>query len=121
MLIFQWGVLIYFWSCPSNGFLLKFDNYIGKKRVPVLRMVDHPEPPRIRKTQNYMEAAAMSEKLANDGKLLPRTHRKKVAVLGGGLSGLACAKYLSDAGHQVTVYEARRVLGGKVSRHPDHF
>lgn len=31
-----------------------------------------------------------------------------------GLSGLACAKYLVDAGHKPIVYEARDVLGGKV-------
>jgi 15-cis-phytoene desaturase len=32
---------------------------------------------------------------------------------------LACAKYLSDAGHVPTVYEARDVLGGKVSAWQD--
>ena len=38
-----------------------------------------------------------------------------MAVIGGGLSGLACAKYLAEAGHKPKVYEARDVLGGKVS------
>ena len=38
---------------------------------------------------------------------------------GGGLSGLACAKYLADAGHKPIVYEARDVLGGKVSAWQD--
>jgi 15-cis-phytoene desaturase len=42
-----------------------------------------------------------------------------VAIIGGGLSGLACAKYLVDAGHVPTVYEARKVLGGKVSAWQD--
>ena len=28
---------------------------------------------------------------------------------------MACAKYLVDAGHKPIVYEARDVLGGKVS------
>jgi len=45
--------------------------------------------------------------------------RKKVAIIGGGLSGLACAKYLADAGHEPAVYEARSVLGGKVSAWQD--
>ena len=44
---------------------------------------------------------------------------KKVAIIGGGLSGLSCDKYLSDAGHAATVYEARDVLGGKVSAWQD--
>merc|ERR1711871_641046 len=42
-----------------------------------------------------------------------------VAIIGGGLSGLACARYLVDAGHQPIVYEARDVLGGKVSAWQD--
>ena len=42
-----------------------------------------------------------------------------MAIIGGGLSGLACAKYLADAGHEPTVYEARDVLGGKVSAWQD--
>jgi NADPH-dependent glutamate synthase beta subunit-like oxidoreductase len=37
---------------------------------------------------------------------------KKVAVLGGGPSGLTAAYYLSLMGHEVTVYERRRKLGG---------
>ena len=44
---------------------------------------------------------------------------KKVAIIGGGLSGLACARYLVDAGHTPIVLEARDVLGGKVSAWQD--
>lgn len=37
---------------------------------------------------------------------------KKVAVVGGGPSGLTAAYYLQLMGHQVTVYEQRNQLGG---------
>jgi len=37
---------------------------------------------------------------------------KKVAVIGGGPSGLSAAYYLQLMGHQVTVYEQRPALGG---------
>ncbi len=37
---------------------------------------------------------------------------KKVAVIGGGPGGLSAAYYLALMGHQVTVYEKRRALGG---------
>ena len=37
---------------------------------------------------------------------------KKVAIIGGGPSGLSCAYYLTLMGHGVTVYEEREQLGG---------
>ena len=37
---------------------------------------------------------------------------KKVAVIGGGPSGLSCAYYLALMGHKVTVFEEREKLGG---------
>ena len=43
----------------------------------------------------------------------------RVAIAGAGLAGLACAKYLSDAGHIPMVVEARDVLGGKVAAWQD--
>ena len=43
----------------------------------------------------------------------------KVAVVGGGLAGLAAALDLVDAGHDVTLYEARPTLGGAVQTLPE--
>ena len=42
----------------------------------------------------------------------------RAAVVGGGLAGLAAALELADAGHEVTLYEARPTLGGKVQTLP---
>jgi 15-cis-phytoene desaturase len=74
-----------------------------------------PTPSRIKLTENWCEAAALSRKFQLESADEPNT----VAIIGGGLSGLACAKYLSDAGHKPIVYEARKVLGGKVSAWKD--
>lgn len=79
-------------------------------------MKDFPKP-NVEDTDNYRFAETLSTSfkttLKNNGT------PKKVAIIGGGLSGLACAKYLTDAGHEPTVYEARDVLGGKVSAWQD--
>jgi len=77
---------------------------------------DFPTPKGVSETQNYIDAAQLSDKFKNEVKT---KSPKKVAIIGGGLSGLACAKYLVDAGHQPTVYEARDILGGKVSAWQD--
>jgi len=42
----------------------------------------------------------------------------KVAVVGGGLAGLAAALEVADAGQEVTLYEARPTLGGAVQTLP---
>ncbi|MET0609500.1 MAG: FAD-dependent oxidoreductase, partial [Gaiellaceae bacterium] len=42
----------------------------------------------------------------------------RVAVVGGGLAGLSAALELVDAGHEVSLYEARPTLGGAVQTLP---
>eukprot|EP00439_Symbiodinium_sp_Y106_P001162 s3037_g1.t1 len=77
---------------------------------------DFAKPANIENTANYKEAKALSAKFVQ---ISSQVEQKTVAVIGGGLSGLACAKYLSDAGHRAVVLEARNVLGGKVSAWQD--
>lgn len=44
----------------------------------------------------------------------PRTG-KKVAVIGGGATGLTAAYYLNKKGHDVTVFEAKKIAGGHMT------
>jgi 15-cis-phytoene desaturase len=44
---------------------------------------------------------------------------RRVAIVGGGLAGLSCAKYLVDAGYQVSLYESLPYLGGRASTYRD--
>src|SRR5579862_9993649 len=44
---------------------------------------------------------------------------RKIAVVGGGLAGLAAALELVDAGHEVELHEARPTLGGAVQTLPE--
>ena len=67
--------------------------------------------------RNYIES--LSKSLDFQNLKTDTTRKKSVAIIGGGLSGLACAKYLCDAGHEVLLLEARDVLGGKVSAWQD--
>jgi 15-cis-phytoene desaturase len=89
----------------------------GVKSVSTLVMKDFPKP-NVEDTDNYRAAEALSSSFKTSLRA-PADKKKKVAIIGGGLSGLACAKYLVDAGHEPVVYEARDVLGGKVSAWQD--
>jgi len=80
-------------------------------------MKDFPKP-NVENTENYRNYEALSKSFSTTLKANP-SEKKKVAIIGGGLSGLAAAKYLVDAGHEPIVYEARDVLGGKVSAWQD--
>mmetsp|Transcript_14982 Transcript_14982/g.32956 ORF Transcript_14982/g.32956 Transcript_14982/m.32956 type:complete len:662 (+) Transcript_14982:50-2035(+) len=77
---------------------------------------DFPKPSQIDQTENYFLAHELSKKMRENN---AAGGQKTVAIIGGGLSGLACAKYLTDAGHKPIVLEARDVLGGKVSAWQD--
>lgn len=76
--------------------------------------------------RRFLSALALSPSLGalfscspND---LPKISRgSRIAIIGAGLSGLACANSLFQRGHQVTVFEARERSGGRVlsSTHPD--
>ncbi len=59
---------------------------------------------------------AIVERAYEEGWLKPEPPKKrtgkKVAVIGSGPSGLACADQLNKAGHEVTVYEKNEALGG---------
>jgi renalase len=42
-------------------------------------------------------------------------NHKKIAVIGAGIAGLACARTLDRAGHHVTLFEKGSVVGGRAS------
>ena len=59
---------------------------------------------------------AIIDKAWSEGWIVPNPPRyrsgKKVAIVGSGPAGLACADQLNHAGHQVTVYERADRIGG---------
>ena len=85
-----------------------------------LRLGDFPKPALdVPTNENYAEAKALSQKLRNFQIDRASTEKPTVLVIGGGLAGLSCGKYCSDAGAEVTLIERAKMLGGKTSAWQD--
>ena len=62
----------------------------------------------------HMARCALNPVTMNGGKyvITPAKVKKTVAVIGGGIGGMECARILTLRGHNVTIYEKSGVLGG---------
>ncbi len=69
------------------------------------------DPVSIKNLEQYVIEQAFANKLVKPNKPAHRTG-KKVAVIGSGPAGLACADELNKAGHSVTVFERADRPGG---------
>ncbi|CAM9262796.1 unnamed protein product [Pylaiella littoralis] len=50
---------------------------------------------------------------------LPDDQKLKIGIIGGGLAGMITAMDLSEAGHQIEIFESRPFMGGKVGSWKD--
>ena len=75
-----------------------------------VREMAEGKPVKIGMLQRYATDALMAEKKHPFTRAKPTG--KKVAVVGAGPAGLACAHRLAMHGHEVTIFEARKKSGG---------
>ncbi len=132
------GVPFCHWSCPVGNKQSDWQDlvYKGKWREAYISLIetnDFPEftgricpalcekscvlnlttgqPVTIRENE-----AAIAERAFSEGYVVPKTNIKrtgsKVAVIGSGPAGLACANQLNLKGHNVTVFEKNEYCGG---------
>ena len=88
-------------SLHSNQSFILSPNHLCKSKVSLKtsdsNIHSFVKPSRIEKTSNYIESQSKSTEISSLRAF--GSTKKKVVVIGGGLSGLSCAKYLADAGH----------------------
>lgn len=124
-------------GCPLNNLIPEWNNfiYLGKWKLGLERLLKtsnfpeftsrvcpalcenactcglHGNSVSVKANEKYLIEKGFSEGIikANPPKI--RTG-KKVAIIGSGPSGLACADFLNKLGHNVTVYEREDHVGG---------
>ncbi len=64
--------------------------------------------------EGLLDTARMDRAFKGTGIKVPEHQRLKVGVIGAGLAGMITAMELSEAGHSVEIFDARRFYGGKV-------
>jgi glutamate synthase (NADPH/NADH) small chain len=131
------GIPFCHWACPVINVIPEFNNllYRGewRKAMEMLHSTNNfpeftgrvcpapcedacvltigKEPVTIRENE-----AAITEMAFREGYIVPEPPMvrtgKKVAVIGSGPAGLACADQLNKEGHHVTVYEKENAAGG---------
>jgi glutamate synthase (NADPH/NADH) small chain len=87
--------------CPQED-MCESRCVVGKKGLPVA----------IGNLERFSADSTITLRLQRPPETLTRPTGKKVAVIGSGPSGLACAGDLARLGHAVTVYEALHAFGG---------
>ena len=70
------------------------------------------EPVSIGKLERFVADYSAAEGTAVEAKAIPASSGRKVAVIGSGPAGLACATDLAKAGYAVTIFEALHKAGG---------
>src|SRR5262249_26934705 len=89
----------------------------GKNSGKAIRRFQRPHPP-----EHFREIFSSGERLPEAVDVMPQswTQSPNVAVVGGGLAGLAAACALASSGFKVTLFERRPYLGGRASsyQHP---
>ena len=64
--------------------------------------------------EGLLDTGRMEKAFLGSGIKIPEGKRLNVGIIGGGLGGMITAMELSEAGHKVQIFEARRFYGGKV-------
>lgn len=64
--------------------------------------------------EGLLDPNRMERALKGTGIKIPSDKKLRVGIIGGGLGAMITAMELSDAGHDVQIFESRRFHGGKV-------
>lgn len=70
-------------------------------------------------SEGLLDTSRMERASKGPGIKVPASQKLKIGIIGAGLAGMITAMDLSEAGHEVEIFEARSFIGGKVGSFKD--
>jgi len=83
------------------------------------RFSEQPDLLKVKGNEGLLDSARMEKAFRGTGIKVPSSKKLKVGIIGSGLGGMITAMELSEAGHEVEIFDARRFYGGKVGSWKD--
>jgi hypothetical protein len=104
----------------SQGFVLR-SNVVQRALTSrsTQRFSEQPDLLKVKGNEGLLDSARMEKAFRGTGIKVPSSKKLKVGIIGSGLGGMITAMELSEAGHEVEIFDARRFYGGKVGSWKD--
>ena len=94
--------------------LKSFSNKKLKIEISKLSIESIPQQLQVTGSEGLLDPSRMDRAFKGSGINVPSDKKLRIGIIGSGLSGMITAMELSDAGHDVEIFESRRFYGGKV-------
>lgn len=113
--ILSLSVLVGFLLAFTDGFRRITNNYIRRSIQKLSSTVaDVVEAKVVKGDEGLLDTGRMEKAFLGSGIKIPPEKKLKIGIIGSGLAGMITAMELSEAGHQVEIFDSRRFPGGKV-------
>jgi zeta-carotene desaturase len=103
-------ILLLFQFCLSSAFI-SFNQHAKHSKSSIIKLHDAKV---VKGDEGLLDVNRMERAFRGNQIKIPADKKLKIGIIGSGLAGMVSAMELSEAGHEVQIFDSRRFPGGKV-------